>query len=88
MAIHNHGPEDKLYPTPKSIYDRIKNMDARMGLCIDIGHTFRAGVLPEEAIKLYDDRLFDLHIKDEEAMKPEAKTIEIGRGAINFSILI
>jgi len=88
MAIHNHGPEDKLYPTPKSIYDRIKNMDTRMGLCIDIGHTFRAGFLPEESIKLYADRLFDLHIKDEEAMKPDAKTIEIGRGAINFSALI
>jgi sugar phosphate isomerase/epimerase len=88
MAIHNHGPEDKLYPTPKSIFDRIKNMDARMGLCIDIGHTFRAGVLPEDAIKQYADRLFDLHIKDEEAMKPDAKTIEIGRGAINFSALI
>ena len=88
MAIHNHGPEDKLYPTPKSIYDRIKNMDARMGLCIDIGHTFRAGILPEDAIKQYADRLFDLHIKDEAAMKPDAKTIEIGRGAINFSALI
>ena len=88
MAIHNHGPEDKLYPTPKSIYDRIKNMDTRMGLCIDIGHTFRAGILPEEAIMLYADRLFDLHIKDEEAMKPDAKTIEIGRGAINFSALV
>ena len=88
MAIHNHGPEDKLYPTPKSIYDRIKNMDARMGLCIDIGHTFRAGVLPEDAIKQYADRLFDLHIKDEEAMKPDAKTIEIGRGALNFSALV
>jgi sugar phosphate isomerase/epimerase len=88
MAIHNHGPEDKLYPTPKSIYDRIKNMDIRMGLCIDIGHTFRAGVLPEDAIKQYADRLFDLHIKDEAAMKPDAKTIEIGRGAINFSALV
>lgn len=88
MAIHNHGPEDKLYPTPKSIYDRIAKMDKRMGLCIDIGHTFRAGVLPEIAIKQYADRLFDLHIKDEEAMKPDAKTIEIGRGAINFSALL
>lgn len=88
LAIHNHGPEDKLYPTPKSIYDRIAKMDKRMGLCIDIGHTFRAGVLPEIAIKQYADRLFDLHIKDEEAMKPDAKTIEIGRGAINFSALL
>ncbi len=88
MAIHNHGPEDKIYPTPKSIYDRIEKMDKRMGLCIDIGHTFRAGVLPEQAIAQYADRLFDLHIKDEEAMKPDAKTIEIGRGAINFSTLL
>lgn len=88
MAIHNHGPEDKLYPTPKSIYDRVEKMDKRMGLCIDIGHTFRAGVLPEQAIKQYADRLFDLHIKDEEAMKPDAKTIEIGRGAINFSSVL
>jgi sugar phosphate isomerase/epimerase len=88
MAIHNHGPEDKLYPTPKSIYDRIQKMDKRMGLCIDIGHSFRAGVLPEQAILQYADRLFDLHIKDEEAMKADAKTLEIGRGAINFSALI
>jgi inosose dehydratase len=88
MAIHNHGPEDKLYPTPQSIYDRIKFMDKRMGLCIDIGHTFRAGVLPEQAIKQYADRLFDLHIKDEDAMKPDAKTIEIGRGLINFSAVL
>jgi sugar phosphate isomerase/epimerase len=88
MAIHNHGPEDKLYPTPKSIYDRIEKMDKRMGLCIDIGHSFRAGVLPEQAILQYADRLLDLHIKDEEAMKADAKTIEIGRGAINFSALI
>jgi sugar phosphate isomerase/epimerase len=88
MAIHNHGPEDKVYPTPKSIYDRIEKMDKRMGLCIDIGHTFRAGVLPEQAIMQYADRLFDLHIKDEEAMKADAKTIEIGRGAINFSAVL
>lgn len=88
MAIHNHGPEDKLYPTPKSIYDRIEKMDKRMGLCIDTGHTFRAGVLPEQAIMQYADRLFDLHIKDEEAMKADAKTLEIGRGAINFSAVL
>lgn len=88
LAIHNHGPEDKLYPTPKSIYDRIAKMDKRMGLCIDIGHTFRAGVLPEQAISQFADRLFDLHIKDEDAMKADAKTIEIGRGAINFSALL
>lgn len=88
IAIHNHGPEDKLYPSPKDIYDRIKNMDARMGLCIDIGHTFRAGVLPEKAVVEYKDRLFDLHIKDVTAMQKDAKVIEIGRGAINFPAFV
>ena len=85
LAIHNHGPEDKLYPSPKSIYDLIKKMDTRMGLCIDIGHTFRAGVLPEQAVVEYGSRLFDLHIKDETAMEKDAKVIEVGRGKINFS---
>lgn len=88
LAIHNHGPEDKLYPSPKDIYDRIKNMDARMGLCIDIGHTLRAGVLPEKAVVEYKDRLFDLHIKDVTAMAKDAKSIELGRGAINFPAFV
>jgi inosose dehydratase len=84
LAIHNHGPEDKLYPSPKDIYDRIKNFDPRVGLCIDIGHTLRAGVLPEKTVKEYRDRLFDLHLKDVTAMAKDAKVIEIGRGAINY----
>lgn len=88
LAIHNHGPEDKLYPSPKDIYDRIKNMDARMGLCIDIGHALRAGTLPEKAIKEYKDRLFDLHIKDVNSSAKDAKAIEIGRGAIDFAAVI
>jgi inosose dehydratase len=88
MAIHNHGPEDKLYPSPKDVYERIKNMDPRMGLCIDIGHTLRAGMLPEKAVAAYRDRLFDLHIKDVTAMKADAKVIEVGRGVINFPALV
>lgn len=84
LAIHNHGPEDALYPGPKDVYDRIKNRDARMGLCIDIGHATRAGYLPEKAVKDFKDRLFDLHIKDVNMAAKDAKAIEIGRGVINF----
>ncbi len=39
VAIHNHGPGDKIYPTPASAYERIKGLDKRIGLCNDIGHT-------------------------------------------------
>ncbi len=88
MAIHNHGPEDKLYPAPKDVYDRISKMDKRMGLCLDIGHAFRAGAKPENAVIEYASRIFDLHIKDVTAAKAEGKAIEAGRGAIDFPALI
>lgn len=88
LAIHNHGPEDKLYPGPKDVYDRIKNKDPRMGLCIDIGHATRAGVAVDKAVKEYKDRLFDLHIKDVSKAEKDGKAIEIGRGVINFPALI
>lgn len=88
IAIHNHGPEDKLYPGPKDVYDRISKMDRRMGLCLDIGHAFRAGAKPEKAVTDYASRIFDLHIKDVTAAKAEGKAIEVGRGAIDFPALI
>jgi inosose dehydratase len=88
MAIHNHGPEDKLYPGPKDVWDRIKNMDARMGLCLDIGHAVRAGTDPAKAITAYKSRLFDLHIKDVTIAQQDGKAIEVGRGVINFPALI
>jgi hypothetical protein len=84
LAIHNHGPEDALYPAPKDVYDRIKNLDAGMGMCIDIGHSMRAGSIPEKAIRDFKSRLFDLHIKDVSVAAKDGKAIEIGRGVIDF----
>ncbi len=51
VAIHNHGPEDKLFPTPDSVADAIAKYDERIGLCIDIGHTVRTGTDPAQAIR-------------------------------------
>ncbi|HWB85733.1 MAG TPA: sugar phosphate isomerase/epimerase [Bryobacteraceae bacterium] len=64
VAVHNHGPSDKYFPTPQSALKVIRNMDPRVGLCIDIGHTLRAGVNPVEAAKLAGPRLLDMHTKD------------------------
>lgn len=88
LAVHNHGPEDALYPGPKNAYDLIKNRDARMGLCLDIGHATRAGEEPSKAILAYKSRIFDLHIKDVSAATKDAKAIEIGRGVIDFKKLV
>jgi sugar phosphate isomerase/epimerase len=84
VAIHNHGPGDKLYPTPESAYARIKKLDPRIGLCIDIGHTKRCGVDPSESALKFADRLHDVHIKDVTDATKEGGTIEIGHGVIDI----
>lgn len=84
VAIHNHGPTDKRYPTPESAYERIKDLDHRIGLCIDIGHTQRCGVDPSESAEKFADRLLDVHIKDVSAAAEKGTTVEIGRGVIDI----
>jgi sugar phosphate isomerase/epimerase len=64
MAIHTHGPEDKQYPTPQSVLEVVRNMDPRCGLCMDVGHSARAGANVVESIAEAGSRLFDMHIKD------------------------
>ena len=64
-AIHNHGPDSPDYfPTGRSAYEMIQDLDPRMGLCLDIGHDFRFGYDPVDSIRRYGDRLFDLHLKN------------------------
>jgi inosose dehydratase len=64
LAVHNHGPGDLLYPTPASILDRVKNLDPRIGVCLDIGHCQRSGIDPSEAAVACGARLLDVHLKD------------------------
>ncbi len=64
IAVHNHGPEDKEFPTPQSVLAVVKDLDPRMGLCIDIGHTARTGTDPVAAVRAAGPRLLDMHVKD------------------------
>jgi len=84
VAIHNHGPGDELYPSPESVYEKIKNRDHRMGLCMDIGHTQRIGLDPGKEAEKYFSRLLDVHIKDVDKSDAEGDTVEIGRGVIDI----
>lgn len=88
IAIHNHGPEDKRYPDIDSIYELIKNRHQGMGICLDIGHSFRCGNNPADMLKRYGSRVMDMHIKDvTEPIATGTSTIP-GRGKINLSALI
>jgi hypothetical protein len=84
VAIHNHGPGDRRFPTPKSAYDAIASLDRRIGLCIDIGHTVRAGVDLIDSINRYHDRLLEMHIKDVTEAAAKGRCIQLGRGVIDI----
>jgi inosose dehydratase len=84
MAIHNHGPDNPLYPNATDIWNHIKDLDARIGICIDIGHTTRDGQDPSVDLLKYKSRIYDIHVKDVDKAAKEGKTIEMGRGVINI----
>lgn len=84
VAIHNHGPEDKHFPAPSDALKLIRNMDPRVGVCMDIGHAMRAGADPIKAAADAGDRLLDLHLKDLRDTLAKDSQCEIGQGAIPF----
>ncbi|WP_341227589.1 sugar phosphate isomerase/epimerase [uncultured Arcticibacterium sp.] len=88
LAIHNHGPEDKIFPSPESVYNKIKHLDKRIGLCIDVGHTFRLNLDPAMELKKFKDRLYDVHIKDVNEQVPDGKVLEVGRGKMNIPSIL
>ncbi|MBQ9875197.1 MAG: sugar phosphate isomerase/epimerase [Thermoguttaceae bacterium] len=84
LAIHNHGPEDKRYPTAKSVWERVKDMDPGVGIALDTGHAIRAGEDPIQAVRDYSSRIFDFHVKDMTEWKPSGRGVICGRGSMDL----
>jgi sugar phosphate isomerase/epimerase len=80
IAIHNHGPEDKIFPSPLDVFKAVKNMDSRMGCCIDIGHAVRAGADIVQSIHEIGPRLFNMHAKDLTDFHSKESQVAVGRG--------
>jgi sugar phosphate isomerase/epimerase len=84
VAIHNHGPEDKVFPSPLDVLKAVKSMDPRMGCCIDIGHAVRANTDIVEAIHQIGPRLFNMHAKDLTDFHSKESQVAVGRGKLPF----
>ncbi len=80
IAIHNHGPEDKVWPSPLDVLKDVKSMDPRIGCCIDVGHTVRAGTDVVEAIHKVGPRLFNMHMKDLTNFQSKESQVAVGEG--------
>src|SRR6201996_9162656 len=82
FAIHNHGPEDKIWHSPLDVLKAVKNMDPRMGCCIDVGHCVRAGTDVVEAIHEVGPRLFNMHMKDLTDFQSKERQVAVGEGTL------
>lgn len=84
IAIHNHGPEDKFFPSPFDVLKAIKDLDPRIGFCIDVGHAVRANANVVEAIHATGSRLYDMHVKDLTSYTSKESQVAVGEGVLPF----
>jgi len=84
IAIHNHGPEDKLWHSPLDVLKAVRNMDPRIGCCIDVGHAVRAGTDVVQAIHEVGPRLFNIHMKDLTNFESKESQVAVGEGIIDI----
>lgn len=84
LAIHNHGPDLPIYPSAEDIWKEIKNLDPRIGFCLDIAHTVRLGLDPIETFNKFKDRIYDFHVWDVDKPEKAGWCVESGRGIIDF----
>ena len=88
LAIHLHGPDIATYPDAEDVWNHVKDLDPRIGMCLDIGHDTRNGKDPIADLKKYQSRVFDMHIKDVTGTTKLGYSLEVGRGVINFPALV
>lgn len=87
-AIHLHGPDIKIYPDADDVWDHVKDLDPRIGMCLDVGHDTRNGKDPVADLKKYHSRVFDVHIKDVTGNTRLGYSVEVGRGIIDFPAFV
>jgi sugar phosphate isomerase/epimerase len=87
-AIHLHGPDIEIYQDADDVWDHVKDLDPRIGMCLDVGHDTRNGKDPVADLKKYHTRVFDIHIKDVTGTTKLGYSLEIGRGIIDFPAFV
>jgi sugar phosphate isomerase/epimerase len=85
VGFHDHPRRDKdpgyKMWDPNYIMSVVKDRDARIGSCADIGHWFHSGLDPVDCLKILQGRIISTHLKDEDS---DFKVVPFGTGKINF----
>ena len=63
---------------------KVKDLDPRIGMCLDIGHDRRNGKDPVADLEKYISRVFDIHLKDVTGASKAGYSVEVGRGILDI----
>jgi len=88
VAIHNHprradNADYKVWD-PAYVLSVVKDRDARIGACADVGHWATSGVTPLDGIKLLKGRIVSVHMKDRTAIGKSTEDVPFGAGISNL----
>ena len=89
VSFHNHpkranDPKYKMWD-PNYVLSVVKDRDARIGSCADVGHWFHSGLDPVDCLKILHGRIISSHLKDEDST---FKVVPFGAGKINISAVL
>ena len=85
--LQDEGYEVSLAKGGQDALKLIKDRDRRLGLCMDVGHTVRAGGDPVRTVAELGDRLMDLDVKDLRSADNDTQ-VEVGKGVVDYPGLI
>jgi len=84
VGFHNHPrrPNDAKYKMwdPNYVLSIVKDRDARIGSCSDVGHWVRSGLNPVDCLKLLEGRIISAHLKDLNEQSSKAHDVPFGKG--------
>jgi sugar phosphate isomerase/epimerase len=82
IAIHNHGPEDKMYGHLAQLEKAVEKYPVEIGACVDTGHVLRIGEDPVSWIRALGPRVHDVHLKDFAGPKDQDERT-LGKGKLD-----
>ncbi len=92
VGFHDHPrqPDNPAYKMwdPNYVLSVVKDRDARIGSCADVGHWVRSGLNPVDCLKILQGRVISAHLKDLNEKSPEAHDVPFGTGVSNMAGII
>jgi len=92
VGFHDHQrqpnkPDYKMWD-PNYILSVIKNRDARIGACADIGHWVQSSLQPVDCLKILQGRIISVHLHEMNEASPNAHDVPAGTGVCNIAGVI